>query len=187
MKYKLINNKTKEETLCDKITIDGFDYYVGGKIKLHGENLENGKFYIEHTQIKPDRFSLFKRDMEDDSFENCFLIIATTNPNINIPKVVNEIERLTFQEFKDWSFGEHGPWHTYKMFQKGYSKSQETHPNSDEDTIEFGQWVSHNDWVYLPSKKYWVNEEQEELEQKLSSKELLQLWKEQRIKTIYYE
>lgn len=124
--------------------------------------------------------------MEDDSFENCFLIIATTNPNINIPKVVNEIERLTFQEFKDWSFGEHGTWHTYKMFQKGYSKSQETHPNSDEDTIEFGQWVSHNDWVYLPSKKYWVNEEQEELEQKLSSKELFQLWKEQQTKVIYY-
>ena len=28
MKYKLINNITKEEHLCDKITIEGFDYYV---------------------------------------------------------------------------------------------------------------------------------------------------------------
>jgi hypothetical protein len=34
--------------------------------------------------------------------------------------------------------------------------------------LEFSEWVSHNDWVYLPSKGYWVNEEQEELEQKLS-------------------
>lgn len=32
MKYKLINNQTKKETLCDKVTIDGFDYYVGGKL-----------------------------------------------------------------------------------------------------------------------------------------------------------
>lgn len=46
----------------------------------------------------------------------------------------------------------------------------------EEDMIEFSQWVSHNDWVYLPSKKYWVNEEQEELEQKLSSEEILNLW-----------
>lgn len=26
--YKLINNKTKKEHVCSKITIDGFDYYV---------------------------------------------------------------------------------------------------------------------------------------------------------------
>lgn len=31
-KYKLINNQTKEEYLCDKVTIDGFDYYVSDKI-----------------------------------------------------------------------------------------------------------------------------------------------------------
>jgi hypothetical protein len=47
---------------------------------------------------------------------------------------------------------------------------------SEEDMFEFSQWISHEDWVYLPSKGYWVNEEQEELEQKLSSKEILNLW-----------
>jgi hypothetical protein len=31
MKYKLINNKTKEEHLCEKVTIDGFDYYVSNE------------------------------------------------------------------------------------------------------------------------------------------------------------
>ena len=45
---------------------------------------------------------------------------------------------------------------------------------AEEFAIGFGQWVSRNDWVYLPSKDYWVNEEQEELENKLSSKELLE-------------
>jgi hypothetical protein len=73
-----------------------------------------------------------------------------------------------------------------KAFING-AKWQSERMYSEEDMIEFGEWVSHNDWVYLPSKKYWVNEEQEELEQKLSSQELLQLWKEQRPKTVYYE
>jgi hypothetical protein len=50
---------------------------------------------------------------------------------------------------------------------------------SEEDMFEFSQWVSNEDWVYLPSKGYWVNEEQEELDQKLSSKEILDLWFEQ--------
>ena len=27
-KFKLINNKTKEETVCSLVTIDGFEYYV---------------------------------------------------------------------------------------------------------------------------------------------------------------
>lgn len=34
-----------------------------------------------------------------------------------------------------------------------YAKQQE---------FEFAQWASHSDWVYLPSKKMWHNEEDEE-------------------------
>jgi hypothetical protein len=28
MKYKLINSVSKIETICDKVTIDGFDHYL---------------------------------------------------------------------------------------------------------------------------------------------------------------
>jgi hypothetical protein len=63
-------------------------------------------------------------------------------------------------------------------FIKG-AKYQAERMYSEEDMFEFSQWISHEDWVYLPSKGYWVNEEQEELEQKLSSKEILNLWFEQ--------
>jgi hypothetical protein len=59
------------------------------------------------------------------------------------------------------------------------AKWQEKRMYSEEDMFTFSQWISHEDWVYLPSKDYWVNEEQEELEQKLSSKEILNLWFEQ--------
>ena len=39
MKYKLINSKTNEEHLCDKISIDGFDYYVSDDESQIGENV----------------------------------------------------------------------------------------------------------------------------------------------------
>ena len=58
-------------------------------------------------------------------------------------------------------------------------KWQKERSYSEEDMFKFSQWISHEDWVYLPSKDYWVNEEQEELEQKLSSKEILNMWFEQ--------
>jgi hypothetical protein len=53
-----------------------------------------------------------------------------------------------------------------------FTEPQQEKIYTEEDMFEFSQWVSHNDWVYLPSKGYWVNEEQEELEQKLTTKKL---------------
>jgi hypothetical protein len=60
-----------------------------------------------------------------------------------------------------------------------WQQEQDKNKYSEEDMFEFSQWVSSEDWVYLPSKGYWVNEEQEELEQKLNSKEILNMWFEQ--------
>ena len=48
---------------------------------------------------------------------------------------------------------------------------------SEEEFLEFSEWVSDNDWVYLPIKSYWVNEEQEELEQKFTTKQLFEKFK----------
>jgi hypothetical protein len=64
-------------------------------------------------------------------------------------------------------------------FKEGARWQQEQDKNkySEEDLIEFSEWVSRNDWVYLPRKSYWVNEEQEELEQKFTTKELFEQFK----------
>ena len=56
-------------------------------------------------------------------------------------------------------------------------KHEQERSYSEEEFLEFSEWVSHNDWVYLPSKGYWVNEEQEESEQKFTTKELTKLYK----------
>lgn len=46
MKYKLINTITKEEHLCDKVTIDEFDYYVSDKV-IKDVRPYHGKWQIE--------------------------------------------------------------------------------------------------------------------------------------------
>jgi hypothetical protein len=56
-------------------------------------------------------------------------------------------------------------------------KQKQERSYSEEEMLEFSEWVSHNDWVYLPSKGYWVNEEQEELEENFTTKELFEQFK----------
>jgi hypothetical protein len=58
-----------------------------------------------------------------------------------------------------------------------FKQEQDKKLYSEEDFLKFSEWVSHNDWVYLPSKAYWVNEEQEEFEQKFTTKELFKQFK----------
>lgn len=137
MKYKLINKQTKEEHLCEKVTTDGFDYYVSD---AYG---------------KP--------------------AIATNNPNIDIPKVVDEIE-IKVDEILNKELPNFTPYHRRSFF-LGYDKSQETHPFSEEDMIEFGDWVRNNPYIWNYPDKF---------NDKRTTKELFQLWKEQKLKTLYY-
>lgn len=84
-KYKLINTKTNEEHLCDKVTIDGFEYYVSDETPEHGNYItyKNQLFIIQNGDNE--LFHLSKK------------IIATNNPNIDIPKVVDEVEELALK------------------------------------------------------------------------------------------
>lgn len=42
--------------------------------------------------------------------------------------------------------------------------------------IKFGQWLTLNDWTYLKSKGYWVNEEREESNETFTDQELYNLF-----------
>ena len=57
------------------------------------------------------------------------------------------------------------------------AKWQQERMYIEEDMLEFSEWVSDNDWVYLPSKGCWVNEEEEESEEKFTTKELFNKFK----------
>ena len=184
MQYKLINKTTGEETICTKVVIDGFDYYVSDDKILNNEpyiSLETN-----YATDPKERYVLYYLGVGLNG-KNPKKVIATNNSIIDILHVVNEVQELAENSISKMTSGTIIRMYQLKAYEKGYKNHAETHTLSDDEVVEFGQWVSHNDWVYLPSKGYWVNEEQEELDQKLTSKELLQLFKEQQIKTIYYE
>jgi len=161
MKYKLINNKTKEEHLCDKVTIDGFDYYISDRIINEDELFIMGNELIYNSSLLTEEWCKSPQPKP----------IATTNPNIDIPKVVDEVE-IKVDEILNKELPNFTPYHRRSFF-LGYNKSQETHPFSEEDMKNFGKFCIENNVCKEENRyyQYW---------------ELLQLWKEQKPKTLYY-
>lgn len=164
-KYKLINKTTGEEHLCNKIVVDGWDYYVS-------ENYKDGDYVI-----LPISLSLAKCVNGTTFIEGTQKVIATNNPIIDIPKVVDE----TWIFFKEVDGTCEKDQYEHWLYKSGYNKSQETHPNSDSDTAEFAEWLTlntnstsiHGEYIYKNVRRV--------------TKELIQIWKEQKPKTLYYE
>ena len=108
----------------------------------------------------------------------------TYKPN-TMKKTIEEVAVELYREYPnnpldkpEWKYNKDiNCFRKRKAFIAG-AKYQREQMYSEEEVIQFTEWISHNDWVYLPSKNYWVDEEHEELEQKLSSKEIIKLWKE---------
>lgn len=152
MKYKLINKQTGEEHICEKVVIDGWDYYVSDEKGQVGdivvEKYVDGTIGLEQIDTLNDIDLLLQKK-----------VIATNNPDIDIPKVV---ELLDYETNKYSEITEEPQ--RIIGFALGYNKHQETHPFSEEDVIDFATFRNGGD----------VREE-------------FNLWKEQRTKTLYYE
>lgn len=165
MKYLLKQNKEDKGIFCDKVTIDGFHYYVSdGNI---------GNEYYYHINLK----QILHRNNSHIDYLASKKAIATNNPNIDIPKVVDEVERLfpTNRKGDMWMPNRNEINNQYR--QEGYNKSQETHPFSEEDMVAFAEYkenIMHNDLIPI------------ELISK-TTKELLQIWGEQHPIVIYYQ
>lgn len=175
MKYKLINQTTNEEHLCNKVTIDGFDYYVSDNPKTDDYclNLKTNEFFKvpDNTYVEG-----LNKNTDDKK------VIATNSPNIDIPKV-----KTAHKSAEWWAADLYGYDKNCKLptndsevnsFIEGYRISQETHPFSEEDMIDFGNWCE---------KLQKDNKEIRRNNASITRKELLQLWKEQRVKVVYYE
>ena len=181
MKYKLINKVTQEEHLCGKITIDGFDYYMT---------------YPEKCCIQKEGKTVMNKGCMERN--HCEKVIATNNPNIDIPKVVNEIEKLAFDYHEQvkrnyYSTGQKAQLpKSNKEFQAmgdgfidGYNKSQEMFPFTEEDMIEFAEWCQ-NQYFYSTVEKKWSTEFKIYDGVLYTTKELLKIWKKQQPKIVYY-
>lgn len=100
MKCKLIHSQTKEEHLCDTVTIDGFDYYyIDEPIPYNPNGGTNGNFVClgeiksnkEHNVKLGDKMYVSPFVKNVGSCGGCRKLIATNNPNMDIPKVVDKI------------------------------------------------------------------------------------------------
>lgn len=103
MKYKLINKSTGEEHLCDKVTIDGFDYYyIDELIPYNPNGGTNGNFVClseiisnkEHGVKLGDKQYVSPFVKNVGSCGGCRKLIATNDPNIDIPKILIYSEEL---------------------------------------------------------------------------------------------
>lgn len=183
MKFKLINIDTNEETICEKIVIDGFDYYVSDEI-INDVRPFMGRWQIEKGYIL-NKFPTYLTDLSE-----CRLVIATNNSNIDLPQVVDEADVLADKwvfetNGEKWSNNNGSAGDNYGSFKAGYKKSQETHPNSDQDMIDFYKWLNKNLWEDFNDikKGLFVNS----FGVQKQEKELIQLWKDQQPRKIYYQ
>lgn len=226
MNYKLINVNTKEQHLCEKIIVDGFDYYyIDELIRYNPNGGTNGNFVClgEIESNKHHGVKLGDKQYVSPFVKNvgncggCRKLIATNNPNINIPKVVCNIDltKLCYYDRRnpDFSIKEEYGYDKEEVEATGnfakkdcacdncfygrsslteqLIKSQETHPNSDEDVIEFSKWKDYNFYQHIEDNLYRTMQARpmyKVLENKSYTLiELLQLWREQKPKIVYYE
>ena len=193
MKYLLKQNKEDKGILCDKVTIDGFDYYLD-----YSQPIKVDKWYISNqaprlcVKIKEGKYPYIHLNNKGEEIADFHtwkgVIICSNNPNIDIPQVVDDIKDLNILKSKWYDNQEEDKSEAF-VFQYsgivddalekgiilGYNKSQETHSFSEDDMIEFYKWVTEKHSVDITGKY-----------SKMSTKKLLQLWKEQRTKIIYY-
>jgi len=85
MMYKLINENTGKEYICDKVTIEGYDYY---HIQENGIYNDNG-FNIFKSDNKI-LTNLVSSNIKVKTPGKYYKVIATTNPNISVFNVVND-------------------------------------------------------------------------------------------------
>lgn len=196
MKYLLINQQTGHETLCEKVTIDGFDYYVTNINPIMGS-----KYFDDTNAIR-------KVTITDTTYwsirQNYKSITACTNPNIDIPQVVDETLDYKFDreffnpliapivneiEQKDYRLFLSIGRKLYDVLFENY-KSQETHPFGEEDMIEFNKWICDSGYMWnWRFEVYTLTMIPSEREVKIcgkSAKELLELWKSRQRKKVYY-
>ena len=182
MKVKAINKNTNQQFDCEEIKIKGYKYYISNEQPLNGEPyyVDNslGK-RIETAETKPS--GIIKR------------IICSNNPNIDIPKVVDDYKNASWWAADLYGYDKNCELPTNDVevnsFIEGYNKSQETHSNSDEDMVDFYEWCDTSEEATIFWKRNKVDPDMSGNHWKKireNREKLLQLWKEQKSKIIYY-
>lgn len=185
--YKLINLDTKVETICEKVVVDGFDYYV---IEFE---IKKGQYQWFHKNESKKPIIIAENDLSNDGYRK--LVIATNNSSLtDVPQIVDEVELLAKDMLSLKQIG-----HNYLPLTKqlyadgiieGYNKRAETHKWTDEDMVEFQIWSNSSqeaDKFWRNNKMYPQMDGSDNLFYKNKTQELLQIFKDQQTKVLYYK
>lgn len=166
-KYKLINKQTGEEHICEKVTIDSFDYYVinteiGCKYGVSMLN-ELCKYGISMLNEVIE----IKNDFDSTLFKG---IVCTNNPNIDIKQVLNETGKFSIDVTINGEIDKEAKFIAETCFMAGYNKHKENHPFSREDVCDIIAFIA-----TTPKTRGMFNGD------------IVRLWEIQKPKTLYYE
>jgi len=185
MKYKVKNITSGEEVLCEKVVVDGFDYYID-KTKP----IEVDKYYFSNQAPRkcikviagkyPYIYLNDNGEEVGDSIHWKGVIVATTNKSLDLLMVVDELKVFAeaySRKTNGIGYDDEHPNYGDTLgecsiddFTNGYLKAKETYSFAKEDMVELIQ--SLKDYTH-ESHNILGHDERE-------SEEFFELWKEQR-------
>lgn len=189
LKYIVKNITSGEESLCEKVVVDNQDYYVTGD-DFHLKNLQNNDLayhwkskeiltVLEYTGITADWLCLDGTKRDSYKLKK---VIATTKKYLDLPMVIDEVDYYSVIEqiatsTQPSNISELNIWHeiVMKMCSDAISVPKETYFYTKEDMVEFVEYLN---------IQYRDLEHTKALKEIGSVSELIDLWQEQRIKTI---
>lgn len=161
MKYKVKNTVTGEETICEKVVVDGEDYYT------QNTHINPKEYYLEKSNKGwiVCRLELGKCDSDD------IKVIATTNKSLDLPMVIDEVEELAEIDTDKclcykYPNSDNGYYDHIEGFKAGYKQAKETYSYTKEDMVEF------TEWLIIKSFREGTSD--------FTTTELLDIWQEQR-------
>lgn len=189
LKYIVKNITSGEESLCEKVVVDNQDYYVTGD-DFHLKNLQNNDLayhwkskeiltVLEYTGITADWLCLDGTKRDSYKLKK---VIATTKKYLDLPMVIDEVDYYSVIEqiatsTQPSNISELNIWHeiVMKMCSDAISVPKETYSYTKEDMVEFVEYLN---------IQYRDLEHTKALKEIGSVSESIDLWQEQRIKTI---
>lgn len=195
MKYLLKQNKEDKGVLCDKVTIDGFEYYVD-----YSQPIEVGKWYISNqaprlcVKIKEGKYPYIHLNNKGEEIADFYtwkgVIICSNNPNIDIPQVVDKLENIVkayVQELIDCkSVKEHERTWISSICHQSITKSQEIYPFSLDDVKEIINLAREQYWD-VDNRGFSSNTEGDWSFKYSTEDEIIQKYQETKVLTIFYE
>lgn len=180
MRYKLINKQTEETHLCDKVTIDGFNYYVSDETPKLNDTVITASGNIHYIKDNSKDFIEYVSKLGKK-------VIATNNSNIDIPQVVDEVENLAKENRFIWHETSSIQKYLESCFIEDSNKFQQTHQFSEEDV----KWIFAKTLELAPSAESHTRmiSDKQYRNHVLDSLYyyVIQLWKEeQKSKIVYY-